>query len=107
MPSMKLDNGSFLGRNLRRLGRFGVAVLSLGAAAAAFGAAYLITDALGLWMPRLCTVAGLAAGLGTYVILGRLDLIPDDPDKPISLNLTERSNDARAQPRVSSDHDPH
>lgn len=27
------------------------------------GAAYLITDALGLWMPRLCAVAGLAAAL--------------------------------------------
>lgn len=104
MPTMNLDNGSFLGRNLRRLGKFGIAVLALSAGGLTFGILYLATAlTLGVWFPKLCAIAGLGAAAGVFTLLDRLDLIPDDPDKPITLSLTERSMNAESQPWISSD----
>jgi hypothetical protein len=101
---MKLDNGSFLGRNLRRTGKFGIAVLSLSVGAVAFGAAYLATAiAADVWFPKLCLFAGLGSAAGVYALFERFDLIPDDPDKPMTLSLTERSMAAKDQPWISGD----
>lgn len=101
---MSLNNASFLGRLLRRTGRFGIALISLLAFFIAGGAAYLITSTLlGVWFPKLCLIAAFAAAIGVYRIFDRLDLIPDDPDAIITLSLTERKEDIERRGWVSGD----
>ena len=86
---MKLDNASFVGRMLRRFGRFGIAILSLIAFFAGGGIVYLITAlTLGVWFPKLTLFAAFGSAIGVYTIFDKLDLIPEDPDKIITLSLT-------------------
>jgi len=100
---VKLDNASFLGRVLRRSGRFGIAMLSLIAFFAAFGIVYTVTAVtMGIWFPKLCLLAAFGAAIGVYTIFDKLDLIPEDPDKLITLSLTNLPP-ANQQPWVSSD----
>lgn len=107
MPTMTLTNASLVARLLRRFGRFGVATLSLAAGAVAFAAIYLVTAlTLEVWFPKLCLLAALGAAVGVYRLLDRLDLIPEDPDKLITLSLTEQRLEARTQPWISSDREP-
>ena len=74
---------------LRRSGRFGIAMLSLAAFFIAGGTVYAISAlALGLWSPKLTLAAAFGAAIGVYRIFDRLDLIPEDPDKIITLSLT-------------------
>ena len=99
---MHLDNASFLGRTLRRFGRFGIAVLSLAAFGIGGGIAYLVTAlTLGVWFPKLCLLAAFGCAIGVYTIFDRLDLIPEDPDKIITLSLT--ASPPAQRPWVSSD----
>ena len=89
---MKLDKTSFLGRVLRRFGRFAIAILSLTAFAVGFGAVYLATTlTMGVWFPRTCLAAGLAEGWIVYSLCDKLDIIPEDPDKLITLSLSQSS----------------
>ena len=86
---MPLDNASFLGRTLRRFGRFAIAMISLIAFFAGGGIVYLITAlTLGVWFPKLTLLAAFGAAIGVYAVFDRLDLIPEDPDKIITLSLT-------------------
>ncbi|HEY8131699.1 MAG TPA: hypothetical protein VII12_07380 [Thermoanaerobaculia bacterium] len=100
---MKLDNASFLGRMLRRSGRFAIALLAMIAFFLGGGFVYLATAiTMGVWFPKLCLLVALASAIGVHQLCDRLDLIPDDPDKIITLSLTDRSP-APEQPWVSSD----
>ncbi len=100
---MKLDNASFLGRTLRHFGRFAIAIASLIAFFVGGGIVYLVTAlALGVWFPKLCLLAAFGSAIGVYGLCDRLDLIPDDPDKIITLSLTAQPP-APQQPWVSSD----
>jgi hypothetical protein len=100
--TMKLDNTSLLARILRRFGRFAIAILSLLAFALGFGAAYLATAlTMGFWSPKGCLAAGFIAATAVYSICDRLDIIPEDPDKLMTLNLSQSS--MPAEPWVSSD----
>ena len=99
---MNLDNTTFLGRTLRRFGRFGIAMLSLIAFFAGGGIVYLITAlTMGVWFPKLTLLAAFGSAIGVYTIFDKLDLIPEDPDKIITLSLTGRPPEQ--QPWVSSD----
>lgn len=101
---MKLTNASFLGRMLRRTGRFGIALLSLAAFFIAAGALYIIPAmTIGYWFPRVTLVGGLAAAAGVYKLLDHLNLIPEDPDAIITLSLTERREDVERRGYVSGD----
>jgi len=100
---VKLDNASFLGRMLRRSGRFAIAIFALIAFFIGGGIVYLATAlTIGVWFPKLCLLAAFGSAIGVYTLCDRLDLIPDDPDKIITLSLTERSP-LPEQPWVSSD----
>ena len=99
---VKLDNASFVGRMLRRFGRFGIAILSLIAFFAGGGILYLFTALMmGVWFPKLCLLAAFGSAIGVYTIFDKLDLIPDDPDKIITLSLT--TPPPANEPWVSSD----
>lgn len=99
---MKLDNATFLGRMLRRFGRFGIAMLSVIAFAIGGGAVYLITAlTMGVWFPKLTLLAAFGSAFGVYTIFDKLDLIPEDPDKIITLSLSAPPADKG--PWVSSD----
>src|SRR5438105_1685682 len=105
---MALSNASLLVRIIRRLGRFGIALLSLAAFGIAFGVVYLATAlTMGIWFPKLCGLAGLGGAFGVYTLLDRLDLIPEDPDKLITLSLTDPPPDAKPGAWISSDGDQH
>jgi hypothetical protein len=80
---VKLDNASFLVRLLRRFGRFAIAILSVGACLFVGGAVYYFIGS-----PKLTVYAGFGAGMGVYAIFDKLNLIPEDPDKLITLSLT-------------------
>ena len=98
---MNLDNTTFLGRTLRRFGRFGIAMISLAAFFAAGVTVYLITAmTMGVWFPKITLLAAFGAAIGVYRIFDKLDLIPEDPDKIITLSLSAPPPD---QPWVSSD----
>ncbi|HUJ14210.1 MAG TPA: hypothetical protein VL284_10525 [Thermoanaerobaculia bacterium] len=99
---MKFDNASFLGRTLRRFGRFAIAIVSLVAFFTAGGIVYTITAVtMGVWFPKLTLLAAFGAAIGIYAIFDKLDLIPEDPDKLITLSLTTLP--PANQPWVSSD----
>jgi hypothetical protein len=99
---VNLDNTSFLGRMLRRSGRFGITMLSLAAFFVGGGIVYLITAlTMGVWFPKVTVLAAFGAAIGVYRIFDRLDLIPEDPDKIITLSLT--APPPERQPWVSSD----
>ena len=98
---MNLDNTTFLGRTLRHFGRFGIAMISLAAFFIAGVIVYLITAlTMGVWFPKLTLLAAFGAAIGVYKIFDKLDLIPEDPDKIITLSLSSPPPD---QPWVSSD----
>lgn len=102
---MKLDNSSFLGRTLRRFGRVGIALFSV-VAFVAGGALVYFTTALtmGVWFPKLTLLAAFGAAIGVYRFFDKLDMIPEDPDKLITLSLTENSmNNSASQAWISSD----
>ena len=99
---MNLDNTSFLGRTLRRFGRFAIAMISLAAFFLGGGIVYLITAlSMGVWFPKLTLLAAFGSAIGVYGIFDKLDLIPEDPDKIITLSLT--GPPPKPQPWVSSD----
>ena len=99
---MNLDNTTFLGRTLRRFGRFGIAMISLAAFFTAGVIVYLITAlTMGVWFPKLTLLAAFGAAIGVYRIFDKLDLIPEDPDKIITLSLT--TPPAPQGPWVSND----
>lgn len=102
---MNLDNTTFLGRTLRRFGRFGVAMLSLIAFFAGGASAYLATSlTMGVWFPKLVLIAAFGAAIGVYTIIDKLGLMPEDPDKLITLSLT--SLPPKQEPYISSDFKP-
>src|SRR5438552_1755096 len=75
---VKLDNASFVGRMLRRFGRFGIAILSLVAFFVGGGIVYLFTAlTMGVWFPKLCLLAAFGSAIGVYTIFDKLDLIPE------------------------------
>jgi hypothetical protein len=82
---MKLDNASFAGRMLRRFGRFAIAMISMTAFLAVGGSVYYFVGS-----PKLTAYAAFGAAIGVYTIFDKLDLIPEDPDKIITLGLTDR-----------------
>jgi hypothetical protein len=99
---VKLDNTTFLGRMLRRGGRFGIAILSLIAFALGGGIVYLITAlTMGVWFPKLTLLAAFGSAIGVYTIFDKFGLIPEDPDKIITLSLT--GPPPQQGPWVSSD----
>ncbi len=74
---------------MRRFGRFGIAILSLVAFFAAAAIVYFATAlTLGVLFPKLTILAGFAAAIGVYRIIDKLGMMPDDPDKLITLSLT-------------------
>ena len=86
---MNLDNTTFLGRTLRRFGRFGVAMLSLIAFFAGGTTAYLATSlTMGVWFPKFVLLAAFGAAIGVYKLVDALGAMPEDPDKIITLGLT-------------------
>ena len=90
LSRVTLDNTTLLGRMLRRFGRFVIAVLSLMAFAVAGGITYLITAmTMGVWFPKLTLIAAFGAAIGVYRAFDSLNLIPEDPDKIITLDLTK------------------
>ena len=53
------------------------------------GIVYLFTAlTMGVWFPKLCLLAAFGSAIGVYTIFDKLDLIPEDPDKIITLSLT-------------------
>jgi len=70
---------------MRRFGRFAIAMLSVGACFLAGGAVYYFIGS-----PKLTAYAGFGAAIAVYTIFDTLDLIPEDPDKIITLDLTGR-----------------
>ena len=60
--------------------------------AVGFGAAYFATAlTMGVWFPRTCLAAGFAVAWIVDSLCNRLDIIPEDPDKLITLSLPESS----------------
>jgi hypothetical protein len=88
---VNLDNASFLVRIMRRFGRFGIAMLSMAALIAVGGTVYYFTAS-----GKLTMYAALGAGMGVYKIFDAFNLIPEDPDKLITLSLTERELEKKA-----------
>ena len=76
---------------MRRFGRFAIAMISMAALAAAGGTAYYFTGS-----GKLTMYAAIGAGVGVYTIFDKLNLIPEDPDKIITLSLTERQFDKKS-----------
>jgi hypothetical protein len=104
--SLPVDHSSFAGRLFRRFGRFAIAIGSLIAFFAGGLVAYGVTAlAFGVWWPKLCLAAAFGCAFAFYTLFDRLGLIPDDPDKIITLSLTERASDAAKEPWVSGDFD--
>ncbi|HJT17899.1 MAG TPA: hypothetical protein VJ853_10940 [Thermoanaerobaculia bacterium] len=68
---------------LRRFGRFAIAMLSVGGCLLVGGAVYYVIGS-----PKLTLCAGFGAGIGVYAIFAKLNLIPEDPDKLMTLSLT-------------------
>jgi len=87
---VNLDNASFLVRMMRRSGRFAIAMIAVAAFIAAGGAVYYFVGS-----PKLTVYAAFGAGIGVYWIFDKLNLIPEDPDKIITLSLTSRELDGR------------
>ena len=86
---------------MRRFGRFAIAIVSLIAFFAGGAIVYLATAlTMGVWFPKLTLLAAFGAAIGVYSLFDRLNLIPEDPDKIITLSLTAPPPD---QPWVSSD----
>jgi len=91
LATVNLDNASFLVRMMRRFGRFAVAMIAMAAFFAAGGAVYYFVGS-----PKLTMYAAFGAGIGVYTIFDKLNLIPEDPDKIITLSLTQRDFDKKA-----------
>ena len=87
---------------LRRTGRFAIGAVALTAFLLVGGIVYLIPAiTMGVWFPKLTFFAAIGAAMGVYAIFDKLNLIPDDPDKIITLSLSTRP--PADQPWVSSD----
>jgi len=87
---VNLDNASFWVRMMRRFGRFAIAMIAMAAFAAAGGAVYYFVGS-----PKLTMYAAFGAGIGVYTLFDKLNLIPEDPDKIITLSLMERDFENR------------
>lgn len=103
---MRLDHATFIGRFLSRFGRLGIALMAVTAFLVVGGGVYLTTVLIAdVWFPKLTLIAAFAAGGGVYRLFEHFDLIPESPDKLITLSLTERSNDdaSSRKPWISGD----
>ncbi|HVR38543.1 MAG TPA: hypothetical protein VMU84_05555 [Thermoanaerobaculia bacterium] len=96
---LKLDKTTILGRMFLRYGRFAIALVSIASMLVAGVAIYLFTAlTMGVWFPRITLFGGMAVAGGVYTLFDRLNLIPEDPDKLITLSLTQypgKEDDAR------------
>ena len=76
---------------MRRFGRFAIAMIAMAALLTAGGLVYYLVGC-----PKLTLYAAFGAGIGVYTLFDKLNLIPEVPDKIITLSLTERQYDKRA-----------
>ena len=81
---MNLDNASFFVRLMRRFGRFAIAIVTMTAVIGVGAAVFMFVGS-----PKITAYAAFGAGILVYGIFDKLDLIPEDPDKLITLNLTQ------------------
>jgi len=88
---VNLDNASFWVRMMRRFGRFAIAMIAVAAFFAAGGAVFYFVGS-----PKLTMYAAFGAGIGVYTLFDKLNPIPEDPDKIITLSLTARELDKKA-----------
>lgn len=87
---MRLDNTTFLGRMLRRTGKFGIALLMMVAFLIAALLSYAIPAYLaGRWYPKLTVFSAFGAAYGIYALFDRFELIPDDTEKHLALSLED------------------
>lgn len=78
---------------LRRFARFGVILLSVGIGVVVFLLFELVPGFRNTLFRDYGIVSALAAMYAAYQLFDRLNLIPDDPDKIVTLSLAELPKD--------------
>ena len=95
MPKMKTGSNTLLGRMLRRFARFGIILLSVCIGVVVFVLLELVPGFCHTLLRDYGIVSALAAMYAAYQLFDRLNLIPDDPDKVVTLSLSEPPKDSK------------
>ena len=91
MPKIKLGSDTILGRLLQRFGRLVIFLLIFAVGAFVYLGIEFFIGHRRLFLQKYIP---LAAMYGAYLLIDRLNLVPDDPDKIMTLSLSEPSKDS-------------
>ena len=94
MPKIKLGSDTILGRLLQRFGRLVIFLLIFAVGALVYLGLELFIGLEGILLQKYILAIPPAAMYGTYLLIDRLNLVPDDPDKIMTLSLSEPSKDS-------------